>query len=100
MTMTTQKLTVSGLALPGWPRWPREPVTPYLPLTGEWLREAGFPAGTRVLVEVVEDGALVVRRVEEGEEAIDRCAVAGDADPAPPAGGATLYRFERAVAGA
>lgn len=35
---------------------------PCLKLTGPWLSEAGFPAGARVEVEVVEPGRLVVTR--------------------------------------
>jgi hypothetical protein len=67
--MTAQKLTVTGLYRPGWHQWPEVGQVAYLPLAGEWLAEAGFPVGTRVVVEVVEDGELVVRRVEEGETA-------------------------------
>lgn len=67
--MTEQKLTVTGLYRTGWHRWPDLGQVPHLPLTGNWLAEAGFLAGTRVVVEVVEDGELVVRRVEEGEVA-------------------------------
>ncbi len=37
---------------------------PRLDLTGPWLAEAGFPAGSRVEVEVVEPGRLVVTRVD------------------------------------
>ena len=40
---------------------------PRLELTGPWLEAAGFPAGARVEVEVVEPGRLVVtRRDAEG----------------------------------
>ena len=39
---------------------------PRLDLTGPWLTEAGFPAGSRVEVEVVEPGRLVVTRVAGG----------------------------------
>ena len=67
--MTEQKLTISGLYRSGWPRWPEAGQVPHLPLTGAWLVEAGFPVGTRVVVEAVEDGELVVRRVEEAEAA-------------------------------
>jgi len=67
--MTEQKLTISGLYRPGWHRWPEVGQVAYLPLAGQWLAEAGFPVGARVVVEVVEDGELVVRRVEEGEAA-------------------------------
>ena len=63
--MTEQKLMVTGLYRPGWHRWPDLGQVPHLPLTGQWLAEAGFPAGARVAVEVVGDGELVVRRVEE-----------------------------------
>ena len=56
---------VTGLYRPGWHRWPDLGQVPYLPLAGQWLAEAGFPAGARVAVEVVGDGELVVRRVEE-----------------------------------
>lgn len=78
--MTEQKLTVTGLYRPGWHRWPDLGQVPYLPLAGQWLAEAGFPAGTRVLVEVVEDGELVVRRVEEGEVVEARQPVRGLSD--------------------
>lgn len=67
--MTEQKLTISGLYRSGWPRWPEAAQVPHLPLTGQWLAEAGFPVGTCVVVETVEDGELVVRRVEEAEAA-------------------------------
>ena len=67
--MTEQKLTISGLYRSGWPRWPEAGQVPHLPLTGQWLAEAGFPVGTRVVVETVEDGELVVRRVEGAEAA-------------------------------
>jgi hypothetical protein len=67
--VTEQKLTVTGLYRPGWHRWPEAGQVPYLPLAGRWLAEAGFPTGARVAVQVVEDGKLVVRRVEEAESA-------------------------------
>lgn len=35
---------------------------PRLELSGPWLEEAGFPAGSRVSVSVVEPGRLVVTR--------------------------------------
>jgi Toxin SymE, type I toxin-antitoxin system len=42
---------------------------PMLRLMGSWLREAGFPVGSRVRVEVVESGRLVLSRLDEnGEE--------------------------------
>ncbi len=66
--MTEQKLTISGLYRPGWHRWPELGQVAYLPLAGRWLTEAGFPVGARVTVEAVEDGRLVVPRVDEGEE--------------------------------
>ena len=37
---------------------------PRLELTGPWLEQAGFPVGSRVEVEVVEPGRLVVTRVD------------------------------------
>jgi hypothetical protein len=74
--MTEQKLTVTGLYRPGWHRWPEVGQVAYLPLAGQWLAEAGFPVGARVVVEVVEDGELVVRRMDEVEAAEAR----------PPAG--------------
>ena len=37
---------------------------PRLDLSGPWLEAAGFPAGSRVEVEVVEPGRLVVTRAD------------------------------------
>jgi hypothetical protein len=39
---------------------------PRLELCGPWLEEAGFRAGARVEVEIVEPGRLVVTRVDAG----------------------------------
>lgn len=42
---------------------------PMLRLMGSWLKEAGFPTCSRVRVEVVEAGRLVLSRIDEsGEE--------------------------------
>lgn len=41
---------------------------PMLRLMGSWLSEAGFPTGSRVRVEVVEAGRLVLSRIDEGGE--------------------------------
>jgi len=41
-------------------------AAPRLELCGPWLEEAGFRAGARVEVEVVEPGRLVVTRVDAG----------------------------------
>ena len=59
------KLTVSGLYRPGWHAFPEDERLPHLPLMGRWLWEAGFGVGTRVKVDVVAEGELVVRRVED-----------------------------------
>ncbi|HSL83538.1 MAG TPA: SymE family type I addiction module toxin, partial [Thermoanaerobaculia bacterium] len=40
---------------------------PYLPLEGSWLGQAGFPVGARVRVEALEEGRLVLTRVELAE---------------------------------
>ncbi len=62
--MRELKLRVSGLYRPGEQVYPSGPL-PLVQLVGSWLEEAGFPVGTRVRVEVVEDGRLVLSRVEE-----------------------------------
>jgi len=41
---------------------------PLVQLVGSWLAEAGFPVGARVRVEAVEDGRLVLTRVDDAEE--------------------------------
>jgi len=64
--MTEQKLRVSGLYRPAEHVYPSGPL-PLVQLVGSWLEEAGFPVGARVRVEVVEDGRLVLSRVEEWE---------------------------------
>jgi len=64
--MTELKLRVSGLYRLGEQVYPSEPL-PLVQLVGSWLERAGFPVGARVRVEVVEDGRLVLSRVEEWE---------------------------------
>ena len=66
--MRTLKLRVSGLYGAGEHVFPSGQV-PLVQLAGRWLEEAGFPMGSRVTVEVVEDGRLVLSRVDEAEEA-------------------------------
>jgi len=55
--MVQQKREIEAQAVPG-------EVTdgPRLEMSGRWLEEAGFPAGARVSVSVVEPGRLVVTR--------------------------------------
>lgn len=55
--MTERRLMVSTLAVSG-----GVAPSPRLELSGPWLEAAGFPAGSRVEVEVVEAGRLVVTR--------------------------------------
>jgi len=42
------------------------PKPPRLELSGYWLEDAGFPVGSRVEVEVVEPGRLVMTRQDLG----------------------------------
>jgi hypothetical protein len=65
--MRTLKLRVSGLYRAGEHVFPAGQL-PLVQLVGGWLAEAGFPVGTRVTVEAVEDGRLVLTRVDEAEE--------------------------------
>ena len=55
--MAEQKLTIETQPAPG-----GVPSAPRLELSEYWLDEAGFPVGSRVEVEVVEPGRLVVTR--------------------------------------
>ena len=57
--MTEQRSTISTLAVRG-------RSSPRLDLSGPWLEAAGFPVGSRVEVEVVEPGRLVVTRADVG----------------------------------
>ena len=66
--MRTLKLRVSGLYGVGEHVFPTGQV-PMVQLAGKWLAEAGFPMGARVVATVVEDGHLVLTRVDEAEEA-------------------------------
>ena len=66
--MTERDLTVSAGFRP-LRRGPGGCHIPMLRLAGSWLGEAGFPVGSRVRVEVVEAGRLVLTRLDEqGEE--------------------------------
>jgi hypothetical protein len=65
--MRTLKLRVSGLYRVGEHVFPSEQL-PLMQLVGFWLAESGFPVGARVRVEAVEDGRLVLTRVDEAEE--------------------------------
>jgi len=65
--MWTLKLRVSGLYRAGEHVFPSGQL-PLVQLVGTWLAEAGFPVGARVKVETVEDGRLVLTRVDEAEE--------------------------------
>ena len=65
--MRSLKLRVSGLYGVGEHVFPAGQV-PLVQLAGKWLAEAGFPMGARVTVSVVEDGRLVLARVDEAEE--------------------------------
>jgi len=51
-----RKLTISALFQP---RRRGSASAPHLRLTGHWLREAGFPVGARVRVQV-QHGQLVI----------------------------------------
>jgi len=55
--MAKQKRAIEAQAIPG-----AVTAGPRLELSGPWLEEAGFPAGARVSVSVVEPGRLVVTR--------------------------------------
>ena len=73
---TELKLRVSGLYRPGEHVYPSGQM-PLVQLVGSWLEKAGFPVGTAVRVEVVEDGRLVMTRAEEeAEERAGRSAIA------------------------
>jgi len=65
--MRSLKLRVSGLYGAGEHVFPAGQM-PLVQLVGAWLSEAGFPVGARVRVEAVEDGRLVLTRVDEAEE--------------------------------
>lgn len=65
--MRTLKLRVSGLYRAGEHVFPSGQL-PLVQLVGDWLAEAGFPVGARVAVEAVEDGRLVLTRVDEAVE--------------------------------
>lgn len=65
--MRTLKLRVSGLYRAGEHVFPVGQL-PLVQLVGSWLAEVGFPVGARVTVEAVEDGRLVLTRVDEAEE--------------------------------
>jgi len=65
--MTTLKLRVSGLYRAGEHVFSSGQL-PLVQLVGSWLGEAGFPVGARVTVEAVEDGRLVLTRVDDAEE--------------------------------
>jgi len=65
--MTELKLRVSGLYRPGEHVYPSGPL-PLVQLVGSWLEGAGFPVGARVRVDVIEDGRLMLSRVDDCEE--------------------------------
>lgn len=65
--MQTLKLRVSGLYRAGEHVFSSGQL-PLVQLVGSWLAEAGFPVGVRVTVEAVEDGRLVLTRVDKAEE--------------------------------
>ena len=46
-------------------------VTPLIRLQGQWLRAAGFAPGDEILVEVVGDGQLTVRKQIETDGSDD-----------------------------
>ena len=64
--MRTLKLRVSGLYRPGEHVFSTGQL-PLLQLVGSWLGQAGFPVGARVTVEAVEDGRLVLTRLDDAE---------------------------------
>jgi len=81
--MTELKLRVSGLYRPGEHVYPSGQMA-LIQLVGSWLEAAGFPVGARVRVEVVEEGRLVLSRVEEWEaEAEAARAVAWESASSP-----------------
>jgi Toxin SymE, type I toxin-antitoxin system len=63
--LTLQTLTITGRAPTG---TPLAPEVPHLELSGRWLLAAGFPVGSRVRVEEVEPGLLVLSRAPEGPD--------------------------------
>jgi hypothetical protein len=65
--MRSLKLRVSGLYRAGEHVFPSGQL-PLVQLAGDWLAAAGFPVGARVAVEAVEDGRLVLTRVDEAAE--------------------------------
>jgi len=65
--MRILKLRVSGLYRPGEHVFPSGQM-PLVQLVGDWLSEAGFPVGARVVAKAVEDGRLVLTRVDSAEE--------------------------------
>ena len=73
--MTELKLRVSGLYRPGEHVYPSGQMA-LIQLVGSWLERAGFPVGVRVRVDVVEDGLLVLSRVDEHEEELSAVATA------------------------
>lgn len=77
------KLRVLGLYRPGEHVFPSGPL-PLIQLVGSWLERAGFPVGARVRVEAVEDGRLVLSRVEEWEAEEASCASAWEAEAPEP----------------
>jgi len=81
--MTELKLRVSGLYRPGEHMYPSGPL-PLVQLVGSWLEQAGFPVDARVRVEVVEDGRLVLSRVEEWEAEEASCAAPWAAEAPEP----------------
>lgn len=75
------KLRVSGLYRQGEHHFLSTQL-PLVQLAGGWLAEAGFPVGTRVLVEAVEDGRMVLTRVDDAAAAR---ATADEEEPEEPA---------------
>ena len=62
--MRSMKLRVSGLYRQGEHHFLNRQL-PLVQLAGDWLAEAGFPVGSRVLVEAAGDGRLVLTRVDD-----------------------------------
>jgi len=82
--MREQKMTISGLYRPGWHAFPELGQVPLLQLAGRWLAEAGLPVGTKVRIEVVEDGRVMITRVEAWEEERRACGevlIEGEPEP-------------------
>lgn len=75
--MRSMKLRVSGLYRQGEHHFLSTQL-PLVQLAGGWLAEAGFPVGARVLVETVEDGRLVLTRMDDAAAAR---ATAEEAEP-------------------